>query len=144
MLICNDRRWAEGWRAYGLQGVELMCIGYVSVIYPQKVYKTLAESYLRHPYACLQNTTAWAPQLWGIDPDSMTREAAAADAMFHHKLVCQAHAYTNSSGWLAFSLHVWDNVTDRSPARIHALQLSLSHLPDAELTTESTLSSVEA
>lgn len=71
MLICNDRRWAEGWRAYGLQGVEIMCIGY--------------------------NTTAWAPQLWGIDPESMSREAAAEDAMFHHKLVCQAHAYTNSS-----------------------------------------------
>lgn len=44
-----------------------------------------------------QNTTAWAPQLWGIDPESTTREAAAEDAMFHHKLVCQAHAYTNSS-----------------------------------------------
>lgn len=29
MLICNDRRWAEGWRVYGLQGVEIMCIGYV-------------------------------------------------------------------------------------------------------------------
>lgn len=29
-LICNDRRWAEGWRVYGLQGVEIMCIGYVS------------------------------------------------------------------------------------------------------------------
>ncbi len=27
----------------------------------------------------------------------MTREEAAADAMFHHKLVCQAHAYTNAS-----------------------------------------------
>ncbi|KAK4699591.1 N-carbamoyl-D-amino-acid hydrolase, partial [Phenoliferia sp. Uapishka_3] len=71
MLICNDRRWAEGWRVYGLQGVELMCIGY--------------------------NTTAWAPQLWGIDPDSMSREDAAKDAMFHHKLVCQAHAYTNAT-----------------------------------------------
>ncbi|GAA6041689.1 hypothetical protein JCM8097_003085 [Rhodosporidiobolus ruineniae] len=70
-LICNDRRWAEGWRVYGLQGVEIMCIGY--------------------------NTTAWAPQLWGIDPDSMTREEAYADAMFHHKLVCQANAYTNST-----------------------------------------------
>ncbi|BGP02761.1 hypothetical protein RTG_01687 [Rhodotorula toruloides ATCC 204091] len=70
-LICNDRRWAEGWRVYGLQGVEIMCIGY--------------------------NTTAWAPQLWGIDPDSMTREEAYADAMFHHKLVCQTNAYTNST-----------------------------------------------
>ncbi|BGP37033.1 hypothetical protein JCM10450v2_000943 [Rhodotorula kratochvilovae] len=70
-LICNDRRWAEGWRVYGLQGVELMCIGY--------------------------NTTAWAPQLWGIEPTSMTREEAYKDAMFHHKLVCQANAYTNST-----------------------------------------------
>ncbi|GAA5849673.1 hypothetical protein JCM9279_001975 [Rhodotorula babjevae] len=70
-LICNDRRWAEGWRALGLQGVEIVCIGY--------------------------NTTAWAPQLWGIDPASMTREEAYADAMFHHKLVCQSNAYTNST-----------------------------------------------
>lgn len=46
---------------------------------------------------CSQNTTAWAPQLWGIDPESMTREEAATDAMFHHKLVCQANAYTNAS-----------------------------------------------
>lgn len=30
MLICNDRRWAEAWRVYGLQGAEIMCIGYVS------------------------------------------------------------------------------------------------------------------
>ena len=30
MLLCNDRRWAEGWRVLGLQGVEIVCIGYVS------------------------------------------------------------------------------------------------------------------
>ncbi|KAL8280408.1 hypothetical protein RQP46_007056 [Phenoliferia psychrophenolica] len=71
MLICNDRRWAEGWRVLGLQGTEIVCIGY--------------------------NTTAWAPLLWGIDPDSMTKEEAYTDAMFHHKLVCQAHAYTNAT-----------------------------------------------
>ena len=27
----------------------------------------------------------------------MSREDAYSDAMFHHKLVCQAHAYTNST-----------------------------------------------
>ncbi|WWC70504.1 uncharacterized protein I206_104455 [Kwoniella pini CBS 10737] len=68
-LICNDRRWAEGWRCYGLQGVEILCCGY--------------------------NTTAYAPQLWGGD-QNISREKAYADAMFHHKLVVQAHAYTNS------------------------------------------------
>lgn len=39
MLICNDRRWAEAWRAYGLQGMELLIEGY--------------------------NTTMWAPQYEG-------------------------------------------------------------------------------
>jgi predicted amidohydrolase len=33
MLICNDRRWPEGWRIYGLQGMELMVIGYNSAAY---------------------------------------------------------------------------------------------------------------
>jgi predicted amidohydrolase len=28
MLICNDRRWPEAWRVLGLQGVELVCLGY--------------------------------------------------------------------------------------------------------------------
>ncbi|KAG7448612.1 carbon-nitrogen hydrolase [Guyanagaster necrorhizus] len=70
MLICNDRRWAEGWRCYGLQGVEIMCIGY--------------------------NTVAWAPELWGADPN-MDRNYARDDALFHHKLVCQSNAYTNAT-----------------------------------------------
>lgn len=30
MLVCNDRRWPEAWRCYGLQGVELMLMGYNS------------------------------------------------------------------------------------------------------------------
>jgi predicted amidohydrolase len=33
MLICNDRRWPEAWRCYGLQGIELMLIGYNSAAY---------------------------------------------------------------------------------------------------------------
>ncbi|KAJ5772332.1 hypothetical protein N7520_002861 [Penicillium odoratum] len=28
MLICNDRRWPEAWRVYGLQGMEILCCGY--------------------------------------------------------------------------------------------------------------------
>lgn len=30
MMIRNDRRWPEFWRVLGLQGVELVCIGYNS------------------------------------------------------------------------------------------------------------------
>ena len=33
MMICNDRRWPEAWRCYGLQGIELMLIGYNSAAY---------------------------------------------------------------------------------------------------------------
>ena len=33
MLICNDRRWPEAWRMLGLQGVELVCVGYNSAAY---------------------------------------------------------------------------------------------------------------
>jgi predicted amidohydrolase len=33
MLVCNDRRWPEAWRCYGLQSVELMLIGYNSAAY---------------------------------------------------------------------------------------------------------------
>jgi predicted amidohydrolase len=32
-MICNDRRWPESWRVLGLQGVELVCIGYNSAAY---------------------------------------------------------------------------------------------------------------
>ncbi|MCW8085336.1 N-carbamoyl-D-amino-acid hydrolase [Sabulicella glaciei] len=33
MLVCNDRRWPEAWRCYGLQGVEVMLMGYNSAAY---------------------------------------------------------------------------------------------------------------
>jgi predicted amidohydrolase len=33
MLVCNDRRWPEGWRVLGLQGVELVLVGYNSAAY---------------------------------------------------------------------------------------------------------------
>ncbi|KAL3427583.1 carbon-nitrogen hydrolase [Phlyctema vagabunda] len=69
MMICNDRRWAEGWRCYGLQGVEIVLCGY--------------------------NTAGWAPDLWGTRKP-MTPEEAEVDAVFHHKLVMQANSYMNS------------------------------------------------
>lgn len=69
MIICNDRRWPEAWRAYGLQGVELVLCGY--------------------------NTAGWAPDLWGTRKP-LTPEQADEDAVFHHKLVMQANSYMNS------------------------------------------------
>lgn len=71
LLICNDRRWSEAWRVYGLQGVELVLCGY--------------------------NTTGWAPHLHGkLGKEWQSREESRADAYFHHKLVMQSNSYTNS------------------------------------------------
>ena len=33
MLVCNDRRWPESWRCLGLQGVEMVLVGYNSAAY---------------------------------------------------------------------------------------------------------------
>lgn len=69
MLICNDRRWPEAWRCYGLQGVELVLCGY--------------------------NTPAYNPHLWGTR-ESMGPEMARKTTITQHKLVMQANSYMNS------------------------------------------------
>jgi predicted amidohydrolase len=70
MIICNDRRWPEAWRCYGLQGVEVILCGY--------------------------NTAGFAPDLWGTKR-TMTPKQAEDDAVFHHRLVMQANSYMNST-----------------------------------------------
>jgi predicted amidohydrolase len=70
IMICNDRRWPEAWRCYGLQGAELVLCGY--------------------------NTTAWAPDLLGTHPTLTSPEAAKAEALFHNKLCIQAGSYQNA------------------------------------------------
>ncbi|KPI43895.1 N-carbamoyl-D-amino acid hydrolase [Cyphellophora attinorum] len=69
MLICNDRRWPEAWRCYGLQGVELILCGY--------------------------NTPGYNPAFWGTT-DSPDPEKAETRIMAQHKLVVQANSYMNS------------------------------------------------
>ena len=75
-MICNDRRWPEAWRCYGLQGVEMVLCGY--------------------------NTTGWAPELVGTNPKLATKEAAKAEALFHNKLTITHGSYVNS----CFSVNV--------------------------------------
>ena len=70
IMICNDRRWPEAWRALGLQGVELVLCGY--------------------------NTTGWAPELLGTNPKIKTKEMAKKEALFHNSLTIQHGSYTNA------------------------------------------------
>ncbi|KAL6237498.1 hypothetical protein BDW75DRAFT_248969 [Aspergillus navahoensis] len=79
MLICNDRRWPEGWRAYGLQGAEVVLCGY--------------------------NTTAYAPQLLGSDlyeSKPLSRAETEQEVLYHHRLSLTANSYMNA----CFSVNV--------------------------------------
>ncbi|CRG90713.1 hypothetical protein PISL3812_07758 [Talaromyces islandicus] len=69
MLICNDRRWPEAWRCYGLQGVELVLCGY--------------------------NTPGYNPHFWGTR-ETISPEKATSTTLAQHKLVMQANSYMNS------------------------------------------------
>lgn len=82
MMICNDRRWAEAWRCLGLQGVEVVFCGY--------------------------NTTGFAPHLWGTYIKQDPKEAETM-ALFHHKLVMQAHSYTNACFSVSAARCGWDD-----------------------------------
>ncbi|MEM8552684.1 MAG: N-carbamoyl-D-amino-acid hydrolase [Pseudomonadota bacterium] len=62
MCICNDRRWPETYRVMGLQGVEMVMLGF--------------------------NTPS---------ANAESKDEAAEDRMFHHKLSLQAGAYQNAT-----------------------------------------------
>lgn len=56
MVICNDRRWAEAWRCYGLQGVEIVLDGYNTTAYAPQYDGTReeqeAEALFHHKLSC--------------------------------------------------------------------------------------------
>jgi len=63
MLICNDRRWPEAWRVLGLQGVELVMLGYNTPSFNQDNrgfeahHLRVAHSHLSIQAGCYQNAT---------------------------------------------------------------------------------------
>jgi len=66
MLICNDRRWPEGWRCYGLQGVELMLIGYNSAAFdPNGGESESAELRTFHSTLAVQ-ANAYMNAMWAV------------------------------------------------------------------------------
>ncbi|KAJ0116791.1 carbon-nitrogen hydrolase [Diaporthe amygdali] len=56
MIICNDRRWSEAWRCYGLQGAELILDGYNTTSYAPQYDGTPeeqeAEALFHHRISC--------------------------------------------------------------------------------------------
>jgi predicted amidohydrolase len=64
MMICNDRRWPEAWRVLGLQGVEMVMLGYNT---PQHDPAHPATDPLQdfHNHLCMQ-AGAYANGTWAV------------------------------------------------------------------------------
>lgn len=66
MLVCNDRRWPEGWRVLGLQGVELVMVGYNSAAYdPNGGESESAELRTFHSTLAVQSN-AYMNATWAV------------------------------------------------------------------------------
>lgn len=69
MLICNDRRWPESWRSYGLQKVDIVLVGY--------------------------NTPNKSTGLDGVEIPSQDIETHEKMAIKHHNLCLCYNSYVN-------------------------------------------------
>ena len=66
MMICNDRRWPESWRVLGLQGVELVCIGYNSAAYDPNGGTTEDASLRTFHSTLVTQANAYMNATWAI------------------------------------------------------------------------------
>ena len=66
MIICNDRRWPEAWRVLGLQGVELVCVGYNSAAYDPNGGSTENESLRTFHSKLVVQANAYMNATWAV------------------------------------------------------------------------------
>ena len=66
MMICNDRRWPESWRVLGLQGVELVCVGYNSAAYDPNGGVTEDAALRTFHSALVTQANAYMNATWAI------------------------------------------------------------------------------
>ncbi|MFH5926710.1 N-carbamoyl-D-amino-acid hydrolase [Roseomonas xinghualingensis] len=66
MLVCNDRRWPEAWRVYGLQGVELMLMGYNSAAYDPNGGSTENEELRTFHSTLAAQSNAYMNATWAV------------------------------------------------------------------------------
>jgi N-carbamoyl-D-amino-acid hydrolase len=66
MMICNDRRWPEAWRVLGLQGVELVCVGYNSAAYDPNGGSTEDASLRTFHSTLVTQANAYMNATWAI------------------------------------------------------------------------------
>lgn len=66
MLVCNDRRWPEAWRVYGLQDVELMVMGYNSAAYDPNGGSTENEAIRTFHSTLAAQANAYMNATWAV------------------------------------------------------------------------------
>jgi len=66
MLVCNDRRWPEAWRVYGLQGMELMVVGYNSAAYDPNGGSTENEAIRTFHSTLAAQSNAYMNATWAV------------------------------------------------------------------------------
>jgi predicted amidohydrolase len=66
MMICNDRRWPEAWRVLGLQGVELVCVGYNSAAYDPNGGSTENEAIRTFHSKLVAQANAYMNATWAV------------------------------------------------------------------------------
>ena len=66
MMICNDRRWPEAWRVLGLQGVELVCLGYNSAAYDPNGGSTETEELRTFHSRLVAQANAYMNATWAV------------------------------------------------------------------------------
>jgi predicted amidohydrolase len=66
MMICNDRRWPEAWRVLGLQGVELVCLGYNSAAYDPNGGSTENEALRTFHSKLVAQANAYMNATWAV------------------------------------------------------------------------------
>jgi predicted amidohydrolase len=66
MMICNDRRWPEAWRVLGLQGVELVCVGYNSAAYDPNGGSTEDETLRTFHSKLVVQANAYMNATWAV------------------------------------------------------------------------------
>ncbi len=66
MMICNDRRWPESWRVLGLQGVELVLVGYNSAAYDPNGGNTEDSSLRTFHSTLVAQANAYMNATWAV------------------------------------------------------------------------------
>ena len=122
LMICNDRRWPEAWRVLGLQGVELVMLGYNTPSTNQSnagfeaPHLRVQHSHLSIQAGCYQNATfAVASAKAGVEDGC---------ELFGHSII------VNPQGEILAQATTWDDELITADCNLEQVQLGRTTIFD--------------